>query len=65
MFEELGWHAGGMGLRNVVIVGPVKSQLSIYFLKVHHTMYSQRQIIRLLKTSAFLDEFEDFMHHRV
>ena len=28
----------GMGLRNVAIVGLVKSRLSMYFLNVHHTI---------------------------
>ena len=32
LFEELGRHANGdAGLRNVIIVGPVKSWLSMYF----------------------------------
>ena len=50
----------GMGLRNVVIVGPVKSWLSMYFLNVHYTI--PKDNFRLLKASASLDVFEDFMH---
>ena len=38
LFEELGRHAKGVGLRNVLIVGLVRSLLSMFFLSVHHTI---------------------------
>ena len=36
LFEDLGRHAKGVGLRNVLIVGLVRSLLSMFFLSVHH-----------------------------
>ena len=41
----------GMGLKNVVIVGHVRSQLSMYFLNVHHTIPKDKIFRLLLKTS--------------
>ena len=38
LFEELGRHAKRGGLRNVLIVGLVRSLLSMFFLSVHHSI---------------------------
>ena len=38
LFEELGRYAKGVGQRSLLIVGLVRSQLSMFFSNVHHTI---------------------------
>ena len=51
----------GMGLRNVIIVEPVKSLLSMYFLNVHHAIPKDKNLLDYLKQVLLLDTFEDYM----
>ena len=53
----------GMGLRNAIIVGPVKSRLSMYFLNVHRTI--PRDNFNDLKQVLLSNVFEDFVHRSI
>ena len=55
---------GMQGLRNGVIVGPVKSCLSKCFSAVHHTIPKDKSL-DYLKQVLLLVAFEDFMHHSI
>ena len=53
LFEELGRHVKGVGLRNVLIVGLVMSALSMFFLSVHH-MIPRDKILGNILTKSLL-----------
>ena len=52
LFEELGRHSKGMGHRSVLIVRLGRSQLSMFFLNVHHMI--SRDNFRTIRSEFFL-----------
>ena len=52
----------GVGLGNALIVGLVKSLLSMFFLSVHHTIHRDKTFLDYMKQVLTPVAFEAFIH---